>query len=233
MYVIIAPCLRSLSLSHLQSLAHIFAFARSDGCGGHRKDAATVGELQLERSWQLNSATRCSCGGVEIPPQLNRGVLHSEALLVWVPRVHAHANLFHCRKSSKPYWSKTPRRITCAMQDVEDAITWINSDLNLSGAPDVMANLFETSIRIVGGLLASAHLLHGDRRLLRPATELSLRLLCAFNTPSGIPFSDVALANIEASHPLWTTSSSLSEATTLSLEFSQVARVTHLMFACN
>lgn len=57
-------------------------------------------------------------------------------------------------------------------------------DLKLD--PDKAVNLFETTIRIVGGLLAAFHLSHGDPVMLYKATSLALRLLPAFNSPTGI-----------------------------------------------
>lgn len=117
--------------------------------------------------------------------------------------------------------------ISCSdlpLQDVEEAVQWIDT-LDSAGAPNATSNTFECTIRIVGGLLSAAHLLDGDRRLLKPAIEVALRLLSAFKTRSGIPYSDVNLQAITAGHPYWTSFSSLSESTTLSLEFSHVARV--------
>jgi len=71
---------------------------------------------------------------------------------------------------------------------------------------DVNVSLFETNIRMLGGLL-SAHLLitlHGevaglsrsfiesyDGSLLRLAVDLADRLLVAFNTPTGMPYGTV------------------------------------------
>ena len=45
--------------------------------------------------------------------------------------------------------------------------------------------MFETTIRVVGGLL-SAHQLSGDRVFLDKAEELMHRLMHAWSTPSGI-----------------------------------------------
>lgn len=109
-------------------------------------------------------------------------------------------------------------------QDVEEVAQWIAA-LDTTGLPGANTNVFECTIRVVGGLLSAAHLLDGDKRLLRPAVEVALRLLIAFNSKSGIPYSDVDLKSITARQPAWTAFSSLSEATTLSLEFCHVARV--------
>lgn len=57
-------------------------------------------------------------------------------------------------------------------------------------------NLFETTIRVLGGLQAAFHLTGGNRLFLHKALGLGLRLAVAFQSPSGIPYSDV---NLEAS----------------------------------
>ena len=51
--------------------------------------------------------------------------------------------------------------------------------------PDKSVNLFETTIRVVGGLLAAFHLSGGDSVMLHKAASLSLRLLPAFDSPTG------------------------------------------------
>lgn len=56
------------------------------------------------------------------------------------------------------------------------------------------------------------------------AVDLGLRLSAAFESASGIPFSDVNLRTHATRQPEWTTFSSLSEATTLSLEFATLAQ---------
>ena len=47
-------------------------------------------------------------------------------------------------------------------------------------------SVFETNIRIVGGLL-SAHSLSGDSIFLKRAEEVARQLLQAFQTPTGLP----------------------------------------------
>ena len=56
------------------------------------------------------------------------------------------------------------------------------------------------------------------------AVDLGLRLSAAFESASGIPFSDVNLRTHATRQPEWTAFSSLSEATTLSLEFATLAQ---------
>lgn len=115
-----------------------------------------------------------------------------------------------------------PEQPLCA-QEAERAKLWVRH--SFSAEPDATVNLFETTIRVLGGLLSALHLSSGDETFLRPAATLALRLLVAFDTPSGLPQSDVHLANLTASDPTWTTYHSLSEMMSLCLEFTYFARV--------
>ncbi len=71
-----------------------------------------------------------------------------------------------------------------------DALAWVkaNSDFDVDGEVSV----FETEIRLVGGLL-SAHHAWGDPVLLARAKDLADRLLPAFETPTGMPYRYVNL----------------------------------------
>jgi hypothetical protein len=131
----------------------------------------------------------------------------------------------HSTLSTHMHAWTTPMQILGSAQEVEEAVEWVKESLDLTGKPGERANLFETTIRIVGGLLSAAHLRGNGHDLLMPAVEIAVRLLSAFNTPSGVPLSDVNLEEASAQHPAWTTASSLSEVSTLSMEFSHVARV--------
>ena len=86
---------------------------------------------------------------------------------------------------------------------------------------DVNANVFEATIRVLGGL-TSAHKLGGDTRdggVLRKALDLAEKLLPAFKTASGIPIMDVNFATGDAHQPTWTNRASLAEVGTLVLEW--------------
>jgi len=109
-------------------------------------------------------------------------------------------------------------------EEYQAARDWVENHLNLD--QDVAVNLFETTIRLLGGLLAAYHLSGGDALYLTRATDLGQRLLPAFDSPSGIPFSDVNLRTGHASSPDWTDASSLAEVTTLVLEFNYLAHLT-------
>ena len=89
-------------------------------------------------------------------------------------------------------------------------------------------NLFETTIRVLGGLL-SMHALTGDPRGLyrQRAVELGDRLLGAFETPTGIPLAGVHLATGKgvAAH-FNGGASSTAEVATLALEFKYLSHIT-------
>lgn len=57
-------------------------------------------------------------------------------------------------------------------------------------------------------------------------TDLGNRLLPAFNSPSGIPYSDVNLGTAVAHSPRWSPDSSTSEVTTIQLEFRDLTYLT-------
>ena len=50
---------------------------------------------------------------------------------------------------------------------------------------DTTVNLFETTIRILGGLLSAFYLTGGDRAFLYKSVELGMRMTPAFQSPSG------------------------------------------------
>uniref|UniRef100_A0A0K2UH06 alpha-1,2-Mannosidase n=1 Tax=Lepeophtheirus salmonis TaxID=72036 RepID=A0A0K2UH06_LEPSM len=102
--------------------------------------------------------------------------------------------------------------------------TW-DTHLDFNISKDV--NLFETTIRLLGGLLSAFHLTHKKHDvLLEKATDLGNRLLGGFKTPSGIPYSDINLKTAKGHVPRWSPDSSTSEVTTLQLEFRDLSRCT-------
>ncbi|KAF7669544.1 hypothetical protein LDENG_00155430 [Lucifuga dentata] len=88
------------------------------------------------------------------------------------------------------------------LDEFEDAVRKTVSDIRLDN--DVVVSVFETNIRVLGGLLG-AHVMadllrqRGERmlwygdELLHMAKELGHRLLPAFNTTSGLPYPKVNL----------------------------------------
>ncbi|KAJ3263777.1 Mannosyl-oligosaccharide 1,2-alpha-mannosidase IA, partial [Borealophlyctis nickersoniae] len=90
----------------------------------------------------------------------------------------------------------------------------------------IAVNVFETTIRILGGLL-SGYELDGDQRLLRKAVELGNKLLSAFQTPNGFPLNYVNLTSGYATDSNGgATSVNLAEIGTLQLEFQYLTDVT-------
>uniref|UniRef100_A0AAV2IWH5 alpha-1,2-Mannosidase n=1 Tax=Knipowitschia caucasica TaxID=637954 RepID=A0AAV2IWH5_KNICA len=104
-----------------------------------------------------------------------------------------------------------------------EAREWVEKELSFDKNVDV--NLFETTIRILGGLLSTYHLTK-DPLFLDKARDLGSRLLPAFRTPSKIPFSDVNLGKGTAHPPRWTADSTVAEVTSVQLEFRELSRLT-------
>jgi mannosyl-oligosaccharide alpha-1,2-mannosidase len=75
-------------------------------------------------------------------------------------------------------------------REFDEALGWVKSSLDFDVDGEV--SVFETSIRLLGGLL-SAHHACGDPVLLAKAKDLADRLLPAFATPTGIPYRYVNL----------------------------------------
>ncbi|XP_063604139.1 endoplasmic reticulum mannosyl-oligosaccharide 1,2-alpha-mannosidase-like [Penaeus indicus] len=107
--------------------------------------------------------------------------------------------------------------------EFNEAREWVATQLNFNINQDV--NLFESTIRILGGLLSTYHLTN-DQLFLDKAVDIGDRLIAGFNSGSGVPFADVNLYSRKASNPKWGPDSSTSEVTTIQLEFRDLSRVT-------
>ncbi|XP_028852274.1 LOW QUALITY PROTEIN: mannosidase, alpha, class 1B, member 1b [Denticeps clupeoides] len=101
--------------------------------------------------------------------------------------------------------------------------TLVAAELSFNKNVDV--NLFESTIRILGGLLSTYHLT-GDSLFLDKAKDIGIRLMPAFNTPSKIPYSDVNIGKGTAHPPRWTSDSTVAEVTSIQLEFRELSRLT-------
>ncbi|XP_028664662.2 mannosidase, alpha, class 1B, member 1b [Erpetoichthys calabaricus] len=108
-------------------------------------------------------------------------------------------------------------------EEFEDARQWVSTELSFAKNVDV--NLFESTIRILGGLLSTFHLT-GDGLFLEKAKDIGSRLMPAFNTPSKIPYSDVNIGRGTAHPPRWTSDSTVAEVTSIQLEFRDLSRLT-------
>jgi len=117
------------------------------------------------------------------------------------------------------------------IDEFNSAIRKINSTLNLDG--DFMISTFETNIRMLGGLLgghsvaldlADQGKIKYDNCLLRFAKIIGDKLIPAFNTSTGIPFSRVNLKTgyVKKTQPETCTAC----AGTLILEFAALSRYT-------
>ncbi|XP_046401043.1 endoplasmic reticulum mannosyl-oligosaccharide 1,2-alpha-mannosidase isoform X1 [Ischnura elegans] len=112
--------------------------------------------------------------------------------------------------------------ITGLQEEFEKARAWVDKNLIFDIDKDV--NLFEVTIRVLGGLLSTYHL-SGDILFLNKAIDLGGRLLPCFASPSGVPFSDVNLSTRRAHSPKWSPDSTTSEITTIQLEFRELSRL--------
>jgi endoplasmic reticulum Man9GlcNAc2 1,2-alpha-mannosidase len=101
---------------------------------------------------------------------------------------------------------------------------WIAEELTWDQDRDV--SLFETTIRMLGGLL-SAHYISKDDLYLEKAVDLADRLIGGFESPSGIPYADVNLRHGYGSKSHADRgASTTAEVSTLQLEFKYLAKLT-------
>ncbi|KAF3623804.1 Mannosyl-oligosaccharide 1,2-alpha-mannosidase MNS2 [Capsicum annuum] len=127
----------------------------------------------------------------------------------------------------KKYWRDLIRRDMDQLQLTEDMtldrkvwrtrIRWVAKSLDFNKNYD--ASVFETTIRVVGGLL-STYDLSGDKLFLDKAQDIADRLLPAWNTETGIPYNIINLAHGNPHNPGWTGGDSiLADSGTEQLEF--------------
>jgi mannosyl-oligosaccharide alpha-1,2-mannosidase len=107
--------------------------------------------------------------------------------------------------------------------EFNEARDWVANTMVIAKDRDV--NVFETTIRILGGLLSAYHL-STDYVFLEKAVDLGDRLMNAFSSSSHVPFSDVNLLTLKSHSPKWGPDSSVSEVTTLQLEFRDLTQLT-------
>jgi len=102
-------------------------------------------------------------------------------------------------------------------EEFKKARDWVAESLDFD--KDYEASVFETIIRVVGGLL-SAYDLSADKIFLEKARDITDRLLPAWDTSSGIPYNRINLAQGKASNPGWNGGNSiLADSGTEQLEF--------------
>ena len=98
-------------------------------------------------------------------------------------------------------------------EEFDRAREWVEKNLTFTG----QVSTFETTIRVLGGLL-SAYDLSGDRMFLEKARTLAGKMRPAFNTPTGMPLNNVNLLTGNAN-----SRSSLAELGTEQLEWTALA----------
>jgi len=105
-------------------------------------------------------------------------------------------------------------------EEYNEAREWVANDLDFN--KPVVVNLFETTIRILGGLLSIYHLT-ADSMYIHKFADLGNRLMGAFKSNSKIPYSDVHLQDKQGRPPAWGPDSSLAEVATIQLEFNDLS----------
>ncbi|VDK76257.1 unnamed protein product [Litomosoides sigmodontis] len=112
---------------------------------------------------------------------------------------------------------------TALIMEFEEGRNWVAEYLSFE--KNRFVSFFETTIRVLGGLLSAYHL-SGDEIFVDRAQDLGSRLTAAYATSSPVPYSDVSLTNRAGKQPSWNTYCSLSEVTSVQLEFRDLSRVT-------
>ncbi|CAB3398851.1 unnamed protein product [Caenorhabditis bovis] len=111
------------------------------------------------------------------------------------------------------------------MDEFDEARRYIKEKFSMDSSTTTTLSVFETTIRILGGLL-STYAFTGDEVFLTKAREVGEALLPAFNTPSGIPKSNLDVKTKYASNYGWANGgqSILAEFGSLHLEFVYLSR---------
>jgi len=108
--------------------------------------------------------------------------------------------------------------------EARHALEWIDHSLTIGSQEEV--NVFEVTIRVLGGLL-SAFEATGRASLLQKADALGQKMLFAFHTPHGLPYGTIGLHTRTRYNPTWSRgASTVAEVGTLQLEFRALSRHT-------
>ncbi|KAJ7044147.1 glycoside hydrolase family 47 protein [Mycena alexandri] len=109
-------------------------------------------------------------------------------------------------------------------QEYSRAREWVATKMSFDR--NASFNTFETTIRVLGGLLSAYHLSGEDPLYLEKAIELADRMIPVFNTPSRLPLTNVNLALREGSmDPGWPEFVSSAEVATLQLEMKYLSQL--------
>lgn len=110
-------------------------------------------------------------------------------------------------------------------EEYESARNWVANKQTFER--DGKFNTFETTIRVLGGLLSAYHFSDDDSIFLERAQDLADRLLSAFDTPSGLPKSMVNLKmRTGVNEAGYASLVSTAEASTLQLELRYLSFLT-------
>ncbi len=106
--------------------------------------------------------------------------------------------------------------------DYEKARNWVVEEMPLDGSASI--SVFETIIRVLGGILSSYELTgEQDKALLQKAKVLGEKLLVAFESGSGLPFTRINLKSGSVTFHDWGdwyyNKACISELASLELEF--------------
>lgn len=113
--------------------------------------------------------------------------------------------------------------MTGLMEEFNAAKEWVKNKFN--ARIDRTVSFFETTIRVLGGLL-SAYALSGDEIFKQRAIEIGDRLMPAFNNANGLPYSQVNLGNGQGNVVGWTGGNLiLAEIGTVQMEFSYLSHI--------
>nr|CAB3263605.1 endoplasmic reticulum mannosyl-oligosaccharide 1,2-alpha-mannosidase-like [Phallusia mammillata] len=109
-------------------------------------------------------------------------------------------------------------------EEYADVRDFVATKMNFNVNVDV--NLFECTIRVLGSML-SMYQISGDAIYLEKAKDIGNRLLPALSmSVSAVPYSDVNLKTGNARPPRWGPDSTVSEVTTIQLEFRELSFIT-------
>jgi len=109
-------------------------------------------------------------------------------------------------------------------KEYDECVEWIKDNLKFDHQKDI--NLFETTIRVLGGLLG-AHTLRPSPALLEKAIELGDAMLFAFDTPTGVPHGTLDLKDQKGHNPSWTSEhSTVAEVGSIQMEFRLLSKRT-------
>lgn len=146
-------------------------------------------------------------GGNELSPTLQRTNHHT---------VFGHANI-----GATIIDAMDTLYIMGLKSEYNDGREWIATEFNLDHV-NYKVSVFETNIRYVGGFL-SLYALTGDALYKEKAKYVADKLLPAFDTPTGIPFSDISFMLKNTSEKDF---NYLAEFGTLYLEFAYLSEIT-------